>query len=144
MIVTYPNPILSKIAEKITNPTSPEIKNLISEMLESLKKHNGLGIAAPQIGQSLSLCLIRLDGKTHILINPKITKKSWRKVVGEEGCLSFPGIFVPVKRHLKVTVKALDEKGSPIKLKGEGLLARAFQHEIDHLNGITIEERKLK
>lgn len=144
MLVTYPDPILNKKTALVENVNDPEIKSLISEMLFELEKNNGLGIAAPQVGKSLRVCIIKLEGKTHVLINPQIIKKSWRKEVGEEGCLSFPGIFVPIKRHAKVTVRTLDEKGESRTLKAKGLLARAFQHEIDHLEGITIEDRKNK
>lgn len=144
MLVTYPDPILRKIAKPIENPTDPEIRDLVFEMLETMEKNNGLGLAAPQVGRSLRLCTIKLDGETYILINPEIVKKSWRKEIGEEGCLSFPEIFVPVKRHRKVKVKALNKEGEEITLKAEGLLARAFQHEIDHLDGITIEDRKIR
>ncbi|MFZ5982122.1 MAG: peptide deformylase [Patescibacteria group bacterium] len=144
MIIKYPDPILKKKCRPIENIHSPQIKELILEMLGEMKKNNGLGIAAPQVGKLLQLCIIKLDGRTYILLNPKITGRSWAKELGEEGCLSFPGTFVLVKRHKKVSVKALDEKGEPLNIKAEGLLARAFQHEIDHLEGITIEERKLK
>lgn len=144
MIVTYPNPILKKIAKPIEDPTDPEIRDLIFEMLETMEKNNGLGLAAPQIGKSIRLCTIKLDGETYILINPKIVGKSWKKEIGEEGCLSFPEIFVPVKRHSKVKVRFTDKEGKEITVKAAGLLARAFQHEIDHLDGITIEDRKIK
>ncbi|MCX6763347.1 MAG: peptide deformylase [Candidatus Moranbacteria bacterium] len=135
-IITYPNPILKKKSEKIKDPQSPEIKELIFDMLETLKINNGLGLAAPQVGSSVRLCIIRLDGKTYILINPKIKSKSWSKEICEEGCLSFPGKFIPVKRNKKVKVQALDRNGQEIIISAEGILSRAFQHEIDHLDGI--------
>ena len=136
-IITYPNPILEKKTEKITDPKTPEIKELILDMLETMEHaQNAVGLAAPQVGKSVSLCIIKTDGKTHILINPKIKSRSWKKEICEEGCLSFPGQYIPVKRSAKVKVEALNRNGEKIILKGEGLLARAFQHEIDHLNGI--------
>ncbi len=142
-IITYPNEILRQKAKKIKEPKSREIKDLILDMLETMEDSgNALGLAAPQVGQSVQLCIIKLDGKTHILINPKITRKSWGKEVCEEGCLSFPGKFIPVKRHKKVTVKALDRKGEKIEIKAEGLLSRALQHEIDHLNGALFIDKK--
>lgn len=141
-IVEYPNEILKKKAKAIDDPKSSEIKELIFDMLETMEESgNVLGLAAPQVGVSVQLCIIRLDGKTHILINPKITHKSLGKEVCEEGCLSFPGKFIPVKRSKGVTVKAYDRKGEKIVIKAKGLLARAFQHEIDHLNGILFIER---
>lgn len=142
-IITYPNEILRQKAKKIKEPKSREIKDLILDMIATMEESgNALGLAAPQVGQSVQLCIIKLDGKTHILINPKITRKSWGKEVCEEGCLSFPGKFIPVKRHKKVTVRALDKKGEKIEIKAEGLLSRALQHEIDHLNGALFIDKK--
>ncbi len=142
-IITYPNEILRQFAKKIEEPKSREIKDLILDMLETMEDSgNALGLAAPQVGQSVQLCIIKLSGKTHILINPKIIRKSWGKEICEEGCLSFPGKFIPVKRHKKVTVKALDKNGEKIEIKAEGLLSRALQHEIDHLNGALFIDKQ--
>lgn len=141
-ILTYPNSLLKKKTEKIKDPKNPEIKELVFDMLETLEKNNGLGLAAPQVGKSVRLCIIKLEGKTYILINPKIKSRSWKKEILEEGCLSFPGKFMPIKRSRKVKVEALDRKGEKIKIEAEGLLARAFQHEIDHLDGILFINRK--
>jgi peptide deformylase len=143
-IVTYPNPILVKKTKKIADPKSPEIKALIFDMLETLEKNNGLGLAAPQVGKSVRLCVIKFDNKTHILINPEFKSKSWAKVTAEEGCLSFPGEFIPIKRSKKVTVKAQDRKGKKIIIQADGMLSRALQHEIDHLDGILFIKRKAK
>ncbi|PIP28391.1 MAG: peptide deformylase [Candidatus Moranbacteria bacterium CG23_combo_of_CG06-09_8_20_14_all_35_22] len=141
-IITYPNEILRQKAKKIKDPKSREVKDLIFDMIAIIEKSgNTLGLAAPQVGQSLQLCIIKLDGKTYILINPKITRKSWGKEVCEEGCLSFPGKFIPIKRCKKITVKALDRKGEKITIKAEGLLSRAMQHEIDHLDGVLFIDR---
>ena len=142
-ILTYPNPILKQKAQKITDVNDPEIKELILDMLETMDNHSeAIGLAAPQVGKSVALCIIRLEGKTHILINPKIKSKSWKKEIHEEGCLSFPGQFIPVKRSAKVKTEALDRNGKKIILKGEGLLGRALQHETDHLNGTLYIEKK--
>lgn len=146
-ILTYPNKILRQKAKKVKNPKDPEIKELALDILETLEKANGLGLAAPQIGKSLQLCVVKNDrdseSKTYILINPKIISKSWKKEIGEEGCLSFPEKFIPVKRHVKVKVSALDREGKKLIIKASGLLARAFQHEIDHLNGILFIDKKM-
>lgn len=144
MLIFYPNPILRRKAEKIKDPKSPEIQELIFEMLRTMEENDGIGLAAPQIGKSIRLCIVKKDGKTHVLINPKIKSKSWSKEIAEEGCLSFPGKFIPVKRSKKIKVKALDKKGEEITLKADGLLARAFQHEIDHLDGILFIDREVK
>jgi peptide deformylase len=143
-ISIYPEPVLKKKAGKIQDPKDPEIRELILDMLETLKKNDGLGLAAPQVGKSLQLCVISFEGKTYILINPQLKSKSWKKSVAEEGCLSFPGLFIPVKRHQRVTVKALDRNGKEIIIKADGMLSRVLQHEVDHLEGIPFTKRKAK
>ncbi|MDQ1284022.1 MAG: peptide deformylase [Patescibacteria group bacterium] len=142
-ILTYPNPLLQKKAEEIKDPKSSGTRALILDMLETMEKAgNALGLAAPQVGKSVRLCIIKLDGKTHIFINPKIKSKSWKKETSEEGCLSFPGKFIPIKRHRKVKVKAQDREGNEIVIKADGMFSRALQHEIDHLDGILFIDRK--
>ncbi len=141
-IIEYPADILRQKAEKIADPKSQEIRTLILDMLETMEDNgNALGLAAPQVGVSVRLCIIKIDRKTHILINPKIVSKSWKKEVSEEGCLSFPGKFIPVKRSKKVTVKTLNKEGEKITIKADGIFARALQHEIDHLDGILFIDR---
>jgi peptide deformylase len=142
-ILTYPNQILRQKAKKVKDIKSPEIKELVLDMLETMEKNgNALGLAAPQVGKSIRLCVVKLEGKTYILINPKITSKSWKKELGEEGCLSFPEKFIPVKRYGKVKVSALDLEEKKIVISATDLLARAFQHEIDHLNGVLFIDKK--
>jgi len=143
-ISIYPDSILLKKAKKIKDPKSQEIQELILNMLETMKSSDGLGLAAPQVGKSLRLCVISFEGKTHILINPKVSSKSWKKVTGEEGCLSFPGVFLPIKRHKRVSVKAQDRNGDKLVIKADGMLSRILQHEIDHLEGIPFIKRMAK
>jgi peptide deformylase len=144
-IKTYPDPILKKKAGEILDPKSPEIKELISSMLETMDAAgNALGLAAPQVGKSLRLCIIILDEKTHILINPKITSKSTKQIISEEGCLSFPGEFLQIKRSHSVIVKTMDENGKNKVIRANGLFARALQHEIDHLDGVLFTKRAVK
>lgn len=143
-IIKYPDPILKKKAELVKDVSKASIKKLVSNMLETMETNNGVGLAAPQVGKSLRICVVRLDGSNYVLINPKIRYKSWRKEIAEEGCLSFPGKFILVKRHKKVRIKAQDENGGAVTLKAEGLLARAFQHEIDHLDGKLFIEKEEK
>lgn len=140
-ILTYPNQILDIKAENIKNPLDPKIQKLIPQMIKTMRENNGMGLAAPQIGESIRLCIIEYQGKTHILINPKITSHSNTKIRSEEGCLSFPGKFIPVDRFETVQVRYLNEKGEKCKIKAKDLLARAFQHEIDHLDGIVFIKR---
>lgn len=143
-IITYPHKILETKTKKVADIKSPEVKELVFNMLETLEVKKGLGLAANQVGKSLRLCVIKFEGKTYILFNPRYKSKSWKKAVFEEGCLSFPGLFFPVKRHIKVTVEAQDRKGNKLVIKADGLLSRALQHEIDHLDGIVFTSRKAK
>lgn len=141
-ILNYPNPLLIKKAEKIKDAKSPEIKELILDMLDTLDNaEHGMGLAAPQVGSSVRLCVIKFDGKKYILINPIIKSKSLSKEVVEEGCLSFPGKYVPIKRSKRVKVIAQNRNGEELIIKAEGIFARALQHEIDHLDGILILDK---
>lgn len=141
-IKKYPDPILSQKAAKIKNAMDENIQKLIFDMTETLRSNdNGVGLAAPQVGVGLRLCIIELEGTRYVLINPKITAKSRTQEISEEGCLSFPGKFMPVSRAYEVRVRYTNEIGEPSKVKGQGLLARALQHEIDHLDGILFVDR---
>ena len=134
------NPILRQKAKEVEKIDS-QIKEFVLNMKETLESDgNSVGLAAPQVSKSLRIIAVRPDPgiKSAVFINPKITKTSFRKDVMEEGCLSLPNIFVSVKRPLKITVKALNEKGAPIEIKAEGFLSRIIQHEVDHLNGVLI------
>ncbi len=138
-IITHPNPILRKKSAEIKKIT-PEINRLILDMEKTMLEKDGIGLAAPQIGKNIKIVIVNTkDGPIH-MINPKITRKSWRKEEGEEGCLSIPGIFGKVKRHKKMRAIYYDKNNNKIKLKAEGLLARVIQHEIDHLNGILFTD----
>ena len=113
------------------------IQKLIDDMIESMHAAHGVGLAAPQIGVSLRVAVFGLlDEEPFALINPQIVKRSGERRL-TEGCLSVPGYRGEVTRSLKVTVKGLDRTGKPVRLKAEdNLLAQAFEHEIDHLNGV--------
>jgi peptide deformylase len=138
-ILKYGEPVLEKPADAIADFNSPKLKQLIEDMFETMYAAKGVGLAAPQVGISQRLTVIDIsvgedESKKLVLINPEIVSREGTQV-GEEGCLSIPGFREPVTRAHKVTVKALNEKGEAMDLTGEELLARAFQHEIDHLNG---------
>jgi peptide deformylase len=145
-IVTIPDPILTKKTIRLEK-IDDEILNLIREMLDVCKKANGIGLAAPQIGKSIRLCVIDLE---HVglppfaLINPKITSRSFRKIEMEEGCLSIPGVFGIVKRPEKISVSAMNLDGKLTKFKADGLLARVIQHEVDHLDGILFTSKIIR
>ncbi|HEX8974774.1 MAG TPA: peptide deformylase [Patescibacteria group bacterium] len=138
------DPILRGKTAKIKDSSDKQVQELISCMLETMRANNGVGLAAPQVGSNLRLCVIEADGETYVLINPKITSRSKNKIVSEEGCLSFPGQFFPISRCAEVQVRYTDQTGKETKVKGRGLLARALQHEIDHLDGILIIDRMKK
>jgi peptide deformylase len=104
-------------------------------MTKTLRASQGLGLAAPQVGENIRLCIIEIENELFVLINPEIKSLSNEKIVAEEGCLSFPGKFMPVERHKRVKVKAIDGNGKAQIIRARGLFARALQHEIDHLNG---------
>jgi peptide deformylase len=115
------------------------IKKLLKDMSETLYHADGVGLAAPQVGVSLKVVVIDVGEGLIELINPVIVDKK-ELVTDTEGCLSIPGVFGEVERYNDVTVEALDRNGKKIRLSGSGLLARAFQHEIDHLDGILFIE----
>jgi peptide deformylase len=138
-ILKYGEPVLEKSADAVGNFDTPDLKQLIEDMFETMYAAKGVGLAAPQIGMSQRVTVIDIsvgedESKKLVLINPEIVSREGTQV-GEEGCLSIPGFREPVTRANKVTVKAHNEKGEPFEISGEELLARALQHEIDHLNG---------
>ena len=136
-IVKYGDPILRKKTQSITKITDDVIQ-LAEDMLETMYAAPGVGLAGPQVGVSLQICVIDVvpEGKRNpiVLINPKVISGE-DKVELEEGCLSFPKIYEKVKRWNKVRVEYVDLKGNLKEVEAEGFLAKAFQHEIDHLNG---------
>lgn len=139
-ILKYGEPILEQAAEPVTKFDTPELNELITDMWETMYASKGVGLAAPQIGISKRISVIDIsvgedESKKVVIINPEISSKEGSQT-GEEGCLSIPGFREPLTRANKVTVRARNEKGEAIELTGEELLARAFQHEIDHLNGV--------
>lgn len=137
-IVTYGNDVLRRTAEEVE--FSDEIRDLIQTMYRSMEENRGLGLAAPQIGVSKRVFTYDIGEGQHAIVNPRIVKRSGEEY-SVEGCLSIPGLQGDVPRALRVTVVGLDENGNKIKIKAEGLLARVFQHEIDHLDGMMFVDR---
>lgn len=135
------NAILHAKNENVKDPLAPEIQALLPEMLEAMRKADGIGLAAPQIGKNLRICVIEIDGVIKNFINPKITSASDEKILFEEGCLSLPGEFFAIERSEQVTVRYLDETGKEKKLRARGLWAICLQYELDHLDGILICDR---
>ena len=139
-ILKYGEPILEKAAEPVTEFDTPELNQLITDMWETMYAAKGVGLAAPQIGVGKQICIIDIsvgedETKKMVIVNPEVITREGKQT-GEEGCLSIPGFREPLTRANNVTVRAQNEKGEAIELSGEELLARALQHEIDHLNGV--------
>ncbi len=137
-IISDPDPILRQksTAVDIDDISSTELLELYNDMTVTMLKKDGVGLAAPQIAKNIRLVVIHHKGKTRIMINPVITKKSWAKKTSEEGCLSVPNVFGDVSRHKKINCNYLDINGKKQKLIAENMLARIIQHEIDHLDGV--------
>jgi peptide deformylase len=143
-IVKYPDPVLERPAERITE-FNDELRNFVDDMFESMYAAKGIGLAAPQVGVSKRLTVIDLSFKERpeekiVLVNPEIILREGKQYE-EEGCLSLPEIREKVSRAAKVKVRAQDLDGNWFEMDGTELLARAFQHEIDHLDGILFFRR---
>jgi peptide deformylase len=140
-IRTLPDPVLRRKAKKVS-AIDHSVKKLLKDMAETLHAEEGrAGLAAPQVGVSLRLAVIGLpDEEDIVLINPEIVRRKGRRLVSE-GCLSIPGYIGELYRAETVTAKALDIEGKAVRIKGEGLLAQALEHEIDHLDGLLYIDR---
>src|SRR5205807_9137091 len=161
-VVRYGTPVLRQKGARI-NSVTPTIKKLIGDMLETMYAHKGVGLAAQQVGLALQLTVLDVRGVTDrpssleiagqtadvngfmplVLINPEV-KPVGKPVAGPEGCLSFPEIYGEISRPDVVDVKALNQQGKPLEFRCGGLLARAVQHETDHLHGILFIDRMSK
>jgi peptide deformylase len=149
-VIQPDNPTLRKKAHKITSFHDKKLQKLIDNMVETMHEQKGVGLAAPQVAKSIRLIVVHLPGETeedreeygegagetYIVFNPKIIKESREKAMGVEGCLSLPGILGEVERHKMVVVTGQDRDGKKFRIKAKDFLARVFQHEIDHLDGI--------
>jgi peptide deformylase len=137
----YGDSILRKKAEPVSS-FDESLREMVNKMIDALREHDGVGLAAPQIGISVRCVVIDTSGEGAapiVLVNPEFTFKSEETELHEEGCLSFPDLHVDVVRHKSVSVKAFDENGKEFVIeKAEDILCRALQHEIDHLEGLFI------
>jgi peptide deformylase len=140
-IRTVPDPVLRRKSRKVS-AIDRSVKKLVKDMTETLHAEAGrVGLAAPQVGVSWRVTVIGLPEQADIvLINPEIVRKKGRRLVSE-GCLSIPGYVGELYRAETVTAKGLDIKGKEVRIKAEGLLAQALEHEIDHLNGVLYVDR---
>jgi peptide deformylase len=143
-VVKYPDPVLMKKGEPVTEFT-PELAHFVEEMFDSMYAAEGIGLAAPQINISKQITVIDVSFKERpedklVLINPEVIDRRGRQVE-EEGCLSLPEIHEKVQRDAWVKIRAMNVKGQSFEVEGEGLLARAMLHEIDHLHGVLFIDR---
>lgn len=143
-IVRFGDPVLTRRAEPVVDVTD-ETRRLIDDMIETMYAAPGIGLAAPQVGVPLRLCVIDITGGKHgaeviALINPEFVERTGMQLE-EEGCLSVPGHNATVARPDHVIVRGLNRNGEPVTIEGAGLLARALQHEIDHLEGTLFVDR---
>lgn len=135
-----PDPILKRKSAEIKEITE-EIRSLGREMVKTMLKNDGIGLAGPQVGVGKRIIVVTMPEGPEVFINPVIVSGSRETDLMEEGCLSVPGIFLKIKRSRSVEVEALTLEGTKVRIKAKGLLARIFQHEIDHLNGILFIDR---
>ncbi len=150
-IVKTPDPVLRRKAHRITK-FDKDLQTLIDDMIETMRVAPGVGLAAPQVGVSERLIVIEYGDdedeekpkKLFAVINPEIIETSEEMVDGIEACLSIPQLVGEVDRYEKVTVRGFNRHGKPIKIKVKGWLARIFQHEIDHLEGVLYTDRATK
>lgn len=157
-IITPDNPALRKKARKVTNFDDPRLQTLVDDMVETLFDAPGVGLAAPQVAESVRLIVVHMPGDTEeereiygegagelfVVFNPEIVKESRELVEGTEGCLSVPGYLGTVNRPDMVKVRGKDREGKDFRIKATGWLARVFQHEIDHLDGVLFIDKASK
>ena len=150
-IVTVPNLVLRQKARKVED-FGDDLQTLIDDMVETMRDAPGVGLAAPQVNVSQRVIVVEFGdendenapAKLYAVVNPEIIKPSREMVNGVEGCLSIPGLVGEVERSYTVTVRGFNRHGQPMKIKASGWLARIFQHEVDHLNGILFTDRAIQ
>ena len=147
-IVTLPAPVLRSKARKVTS-FNEDVKKLVDDMVDTIRQAPGVGLAAPQVNIPVRIIVVEFGDeddpevppKLYTVINPELSRFSKEVSVGTEGCLSIPGFVGDVERSISVIVKGFTPSGQPLKIKASGWLARIFQHEVDHLNGILYIDR---
>lgn len=150
-ITTIPEKVLRRKARKVTD-FGVDLQTLIDDMVETMREAPGVGLAAPQVGIPLRVIVVEFGDeedenvppKLFSLVNPEIVRASKDSITGTEGCLSIPGYLGDVERSTQVLVKGQNRHGKPMRLKANGWLARIFQHEIDHLDGVLFIDRAEK
>jgi peptide deformylase len=138
-IITRDNPRLRLRARRVPK-VDDSVRRLMDDMVDTMLDAPGVGLAANQVDVQLRVIVMKVDNQLYSLANPEVVRSSGEQI-GYEGCLSVPGYIGEVARAEKVTIKALNRNGKEVRIKGEGLLARAIQHEIDHLDGVLFTDR---
>jgi peptide deformylase len=146
-IITVPHPTLYRKARKVTD-FGPELQTLIDDMVETMRAAPGVGLAAPQVNVLQRVVVIQfwdeedetVEPKLYMVVNPEIIRPSREKVIGTEGCLSVPTLIGDVERHESIVIRGQNRRGQPIRIKAKDWLARIFQHEIDHLEGVIFTD----
>ncbi len=150
-IVTIPDPVLRRKAHKVAS-FDKDLQTLIEDMIDTMRDAPGVGLAAPQVGVSQRLIVVEYGDdedenapkKLYVVANPEIVQASVETEVGVEACLSIPRLMGEVERHTEIVIKGQNRQGRPVKIKIKGWMARIFQHEIDHLEGILFTDRATK
>jgi len=147
-IIYIPDPILRRKARRVID-FGPEFQRLVDDMIETMRAAPGVGLAAPQVAVSQRLVVVEYSEeedenapkKLYVIANPDITQVSAETEIGIEGCLSVPDLVGDVERFTQITIKGQNRRGQPMRVKASGWLARIFQHEIDHLDGVLYVDR---
>jgi len=140
-ILTHPNPVLAARAEEIDPANDADLRRLVRQMAEAMYENQGIGLAAPQLGVHKRIIVFDIDDELAAICNPVIVERSDEVAIDDEGCLSVPGINVPIERNVAVVCEGLNIDGERVVLDASDLLARVIQHEIDHLDGVIILDR---
>ena len=136
----FGDPVLRTPAEPVTD-FDKQLRNLVKDLTQTLKDAQGAGLAAPQIGVGLRVFAYAVDSERGYLVNPELSFPDEQEQDGEEGCLSFPGIYFDVKRRLNTVARGFSDRGDPVQVVGTDVLARCLQHETDHLDGVLFIDR---
>ena len=147
-IISIPHPTLRRKARRVTG-FGPDLQTLIDDLVETMRQAPGVGLAAPQVDIPLRVIVVEygseededLPPKLYVVVNPEIARASTETEMGTEGCLSIPNVLGDVERAFGVTLKGFNRRGQPLKIKASGWLARIFQHEVDHLDGVLFVDR---
>ena len=150
-ITVLPNPVLRQKARKVKDFGS-ELQSLVDDMIETMRQAPGVGLAAPQVNARQRVIVVEfgdeedeeIPAKLYVIVNPVIKRPSKETLIGTEGCLSIPELLGDVERPESLTIRGHNRHGHPVKIKANGWLARIFQHEVDHLNGVLFIDRAEK